>query len=589
MFEFQFMPGFWEFFRTYAPSIPMPSIYWDVRSPEQRVHMICKWLGVVIEYCNVTGQQVDEIKQTLDDIESGRLDPMIEDAIAQWFIDNQPEIMQDIADLDGEVITINENIDNLTETVADNVADIEHIKIGQRFTAYLAPDYVGDTLAYRQHGSCCRVGNDYYMLFAVPAGGTESSSYVEIAHYNPFEPVETGNVLTGRVNAQIGHANSVCWDSVRNRFWVAPLYKYIGTTETTTTEIYNFDRDWSNRTTVAFDRIIFAVSFDPVTRNLYALSRVDDQGVTGSAVIYRMMPNETTFTKLFTITPQDLYDQGISTIQDMAVYDNVIHICTPQGAMYQFLISADGTDFTRLETFQIGYVDSADKWTFGEHEGLEFDAEGRLYQARNKLVAAHATGEVGSYSLNNAFVTEIKTDKTFTPNLSHRQANITNLTVNTTRFKLGNANVRSIAQLESLSANVHPAAVTIESGTTLVEHIVTIKKQPCIAIVVHGNLTIDQFAIYNGGMFLMVDTDGTLNFTGVEASAILTQNRGATIQFRNRGTINIDSHISYFLASSYAPTLFICGGIGNLTSINVNGTEVTGPAMLYGSHVVASN
>lgn len=589
MFEFQFMPGFWDFFRTYAPSIPMPSIYWDVRSPEQRVHMICKWLGVVIEYCNATGQQVDDIKQTLDDIESGRLDPMIEDAIAQWFIDNQPEIMQDIATLKDDVSNLTTVTDGLADTTAENATEIEHIKIGQRFTAYLAPDYVGDTLAYRQHGACCRVNNDYYMLFAVPAGGTENDSYVEIAHYNPFEPVETGNVLTGKVSAQIGHANSVCWDSVRNRFWVAPLYKYIGTTETTTTEIYNFDSNWSNRASVAFDRIIFAVSFDPVTRNLYALSRVNDQGVTGSAVIYRMMADENTFTKLFTITPQDLYDQGISTIQDMAVYDNVIHICTPQGAMYQFMISNDGTSFTRLETFQIGYVDSADKWAFGEHEGLEFDSEGRLYQARNKLVTIQAKEEVGSYQLNNAFVTEIRTDKTLTPNLSHRQAAITNLVVNTTRFKLGNAMVRSIAQLESLSANVHPAAITIEAGTTLIERVITIKHQPNIAIVVHGTLTFDQIGLYNAGMFLLVDSDGTLNVTGVEDRAITTAPRGATIQFRNRGTININNNVNYFVASGYAPTLFICGGIGNLDSINVNGTAVTGPAMLYGSHVVASN
>lgn len=578
---YTFMP-WWDFWRSFAPSIPIPSIYWNVRSPEQRILEICKNLGVVFEYLDSTGKTVSEMQETIEQIISGQLDPIIAQAISDWFDENQPEIVQDIADLQSQVGT-------LSPIVSDNTNDIENIKISQRFTAYLAPDYVGDTLAYRQHGACCRVNNDYFMLFAVPSGGTENDSYVEIAHYNPFEPVNTGNVLTGKVNAQIGHANSVCWDSVRNRFWVAPLYKYNGTTEVMTNDIYNFNSNWSNRESVTFDRIIFAVSFDPVTRNLYALSRVNDQGVTGSAVIYRMMPDESTFTKLFTITPQDLYDQGLSTIQDMAVYDSVIHICTPQGAMYQFRINSDGSGFTRLETFQIGYVDSADKWTFGEHEGLEFDSEGRLYQARNKLISGHATGEVGSYQLNNAFVTEIRTDATFTPNLSHRQASITNLTVNTTRFKLGNANVRSIAQLESLSASIHPAAITIESGTTLVEHIVTIKKQPCIAIVVHGSLTVDQFAVYNGGMFLMVDTDGTLSFTGVETMAILTQNRGATIQFRNRGTINISNNITYFLASSYAPTLFICGGIGNLDSINVNGTAVTGPAMLYGSHVVASN
>lgn len=111
MFEFQFMPGFWDFFRTYAPSIPMPSIYWNVVSAEQRVHMLCKWLGVLIEYCNATGQQVDEIKKTLDDIIEGKLDPIIQEAIAQWFIDNEPEIMEDIADLKAEDIAINARID----------------------------------------------------------------------------------------------------------------------------------------------------------------------------------------------------------------------------------------------------------------------------------------------------------------------------------------------------------------------------------------------------------------------------------------------------------------------------------------------
>lgn len=83
-------------FRDYAPSIAIPSVYWDVESAEQRVRAICEILGRVVSYADEMGIEVTRISELLAEIEAGHLDPMIEAAIAEWFDENKPDIVNDI-------------------------------------------------------------------------------------------------------------------------------------------------------------------------------------------------------------------------------------------------------------------------------------------------------------------------------------------------------------------------------------------------------------------------------------------------------------------------------------------------------------
>lgn len=116
--------GFTEF------TTSIPKMYWDVKSAEQRTLGLCRMLDKVICYADMLGENVDEIAKTLQDIEDGKLDPIIEAAIAQWFEDNQPQIAVDIAALQAALPIADFDADN---TVKDAIDDINAI-IGNGFT-----------------------------------------------------------------------------------------------------------------------------------------------------------------------------------------------------------------------------------------------------------------------------------------------------------------------------------------------------------------------------------------------------------------------------------------------------------------------
>lgn len=111
--------GFTEF------TTSIPKMYWDVKSQEQRILGLCKLLNKVICYADMLGENVDEIAKALQDIEDGKLDPMIEAAIAAWFDENEPEIMEDIGQLQLDVTDIIAEIGtgfDSDNTIASNIA-----------------------------------------------------------------------------------------------------------------------------------------------------------------------------------------------------------------------------------------------------------------------------------------------------------------------------------------------------------------------------------------------------------------------------------------------------------------------------------
>lgn len=122
------MTGFIPRYAFWNPSTwAIPTLYWDTFSMEQRIHAICRQLGKVINYADMLGINVDDIASRLKAIEEGQLDPYIIAAIEQWFEDNEPEIVQALADLRTDVDDLAEIIgEGFTpaSTVADNVGNI---------------------------------------------------------------------------------------------------------------------------------------------------------------------------------------------------------------------------------------------------------------------------------------------------------------------------------------------------------------------------------------------------------------------------------------------------------------------------------
>lgn len=100
----------------------IPELYWDTFSQEQRIHAICKQLGKVIAYADMLGVNVDDISSRLKAIEEGQLDDFIVATIEQWFEDNQPFIMQALAELD-EALPISEfDAENTVKDAIDDLA-----------------------------------------------------------------------------------------------------------------------------------------------------------------------------------------------------------------------------------------------------------------------------------------------------------------------------------------------------------------------------------------------------------------------------------------------------------------------------------
>lgn len=99
----------WAFWNPATWSIP--KLYWDAWSQEQRVHAICRQLEKVIKYADYLGVNVDDIAARLKAIEDGQLDEIITAAVEAWFEENEPEIVQAIEDLQGDIGSINGELD----------------------------------------------------------------------------------------------------------------------------------------------------------------------------------------------------------------------------------------------------------------------------------------------------------------------------------------------------------------------------------------------------------------------------------------------------------------------------------------------
>lgn len=109
----------WHNFTEFTPVIP--ALYWDVESEEQRTKALCKQLCKLINYAAKMGIAIDELQQMLEDIEAGRLDPVIYEAIEDWFAENQPALQNDVNNLKAIIPADNFSSNN---TVSDAITDL---------------------------------------------------------------------------------------------------------------------------------------------------------------------------------------------------------------------------------------------------------------------------------------------------------------------------------------------------------------------------------------------------------------------------------------------------------------------------------
>ena len=546
--------------------------------------------------------QIDALNDALSDEEDARIlaDTQLQDNIDA---EEQARIRavsdeKDARELADQTLQDNINAEALARENADGTLqgniDAEQLaregadtSLGNRITAlaegsrafvmggYVAPAYVGDFMADTQFGCCCRKDDNMYTF--------NPTNYDNLGVVRIFDM--ENNILLNTVNDVVmGHGNSCCWDSVRNRFWIAPMSTYDQGVHTSTNELY-----YTNATISVFgthelpiNDFPHGVSFDATTNTLFAIFAHNDELLHPDTInVYAMGEDEEEFSLYKTIVSDEFTPHDSSVIwQDFAVYDDVLIGCRTDGTCYVIPLYEETARIA--QTFRIGEIDAGGLWSYGEVEGIEFDAKGRLYNARCGTI--NTTNSGARYQINSCFVTELNTAHRNTPNDMYRMNQYYTLTIDTSNsFSVANRwSIHSINQLMWRMDRV--GKVNVASGTTYTDGIVRICDRN-IKLDVLGTMNVDRIIVDSGTLFLFLQ-GGTLNIDNGSSSAIDANSDAVQIYFRSEdGNLTYDD-TAEFINFGYAPAIFCCNKLDNITSIVVEGVTVTGPIMLMGNRTV---
>lgn len=88
-------------FRDFAPAIPIPEIYWNVDSAEERILAICNAMKAIVDYAESIGADVTELQeavehlnQEFEEFKAHGFDEYYAEQIEQWVNDNMTGIIE---------------------------------------------------------------------------------------------------------------------------------------------------------------------------------------------------------------------------------------------------------------------------------------------------------------------------------------------------------------------------------------------------------------------------------------------------------------------------------------------------------------
>lgn len=102
----------------------IPKLYWDAWSQEQRLHAICRQLEKVIAYADYIGVNVDDIAARLKAIEEGQIDPIIIQAVEDWFAEHEEDITLKITALENALPIDEFDSENTVKDAIDAVSNV---------------------------------------------------------------------------------------------------------------------------------------------------------------------------------------------------------------------------------------------------------------------------------------------------------------------------------------------------------------------------------------------------------------------------------------------------------------------------------
>lgn len=403
--------------------------------------------------------------------------------------------------------------DQRIEDNTDDIAKLTDYLKGEKIPSYAQPQHVGDFLFNEQFGCVCKNGQ---LMYGFTQAGN-NNGHVHII-----------NLVTNTVQnkaIETGHANSCANDTIRQVIWLAPFKN----------KLFKYDYDFKSKTVVNTEFNPYGVSFDAKTNILWAYDVPQGTDTFGQTVsFYKMAPDSEEFEPAGTI--QNPFHHILSNVfdQDMAVYDNIAIITDAVGFSYT----------VDLETFEVTgsfVIDNESlSWVYGENEGIEFDDNGNLYQARISPFGFKLnSGDVYEYSMCS--VTNIIWSGTTENAAQMLFSSAFNVEINPETISAF-ANARSKLKSANQLMWYKGAVGTLVYNGKVTEHsIIWAPRYPDVGIQIAAEAIVNIYRItlIKGILNLYIAQGGTLNFTSeVNYPVAITAPRAAALYMNNQGTLN---------------------------------------------------
>lgn len=448
----------------------------------------------------------------------------------------------------------------------------------------LIPIYIGDYLAYsRSLQSMCVVGDKVYTA-NVFGHDKMAELQTDTGVLRVFDMTNNCELPLLSKEIPAGHANDMCYDYSTENFYIAAEFTYTEGSQQNANWLFKFDNNFDYIEKVSTPTLAQGVSYDPIEEQLYYYG--------WSGTIYKW--NGSAFEKLCDVDLSDVKPSLTTSRynQSFAVYDGRFYLTAANNNFISGKITPNVSHADA--SYVILNMESRSRFRLGETQGMEFAPDGHLF-------AGNAVQLIGDST--NDFIVELPVG-TCVPYATNLRGNYDGYTQGElslsddalSAFALSTSQIRSLAQLYSLSPPKMVTSVWIPAGSNIIEDAV-IRISQDMMLKIGGKYTCQQFQIYGGHLniepmddrtgddwHITITTDGypfdltragRLSMTGVHSCRFNLPNRATRSNF-----VYAASYKSLFV-TSYRPTCvqplgtLQCAGVNiGYDTIQIGGTSI---------------
>lgn len=512
------------------------------------------------------------------------------------------------------------DINQITDAVADwlvehpeMVVSIQDDSIGQeklspelRRTTFrggcITPLYVGGYLTTEEGllpACCLKIGNYFYTIDCKHWYYSTNDGLVRKFDTLADEKDSSGNVTTQhnkeitsfQKRIKVGHANSIAYDTVNGKIYIAPVWEQSSGTQSFIQKLYVYNTSFTYQNDIETPKSVMGVSYDHVTSSLYCYCYRNS----GTQIheVYKLVNNS--WVLYTTINLTDII-QCEDYNQDFAVYNNRFYISSPRGNMLTGILKQGSGESKVMTAFIVTNFDSTGRFRLGELEGMEFDPDGHLYANSFITFVSHdvtvSNSSVNIKDYTNACIIELPVGTAKAEDLNHVQGNVlASLKDNTLtlseltkiRFRLNTWELRSISQLSVRLDHSYFTRISIASGNNITENFAVSIKQN-IELYLGGNYTAKSLNVYAGLFSIYTDND-THKLTLTNTQYLINLCRSAMFKICGSTSLRVETPNLTGTSNNFI-------NVGNympIISIRTLPTPITKGKVLYlGSYKISS-